>query len=228
MKLGLSLLIATTLVAADVPVIKSKYSNRDLPLTASPDAPHWRDIQPIVIESDFAGQALSGHRTEVRSRWTDTHLLLLYVSHYKTLYTKPQPVTNAETSRLWNWDVAEAFIGSDFDNIKKYKEFQVSPQGEWVDLDIDRTAGAKQIGEAWNSNFEVKARVDADKKIWYGEMKIPFSSIDTRKPAPGNDLRIGLYRIEGPAPNRVHVSWRSTDGKTFHMPERFGTLSLVK
>jgi hypothetical protein len=128
---------------------------------------------------------------------------------------------------LWNWDVAEAFIGSDFENIKKYKEFQVSPQGEWVDLDIDRGAGAKQIGEAWNSGFEVKARIDADKKTWYGEMKIPFAAIDARKPEAGNDLRIGLYRIEGPTPNRVHISWRATDGKTFHMPEQFGILRLT-
>jgi Carbohydrate family 9 binding domain-like len=228
MKLGFALLVAGILAAADVPVIESIYSARDLPLTASPDAPHWHDVKPVVIESDFAGQPLSGHRTEVRSRWTDKHLLLLYVSQYKTLYVKPQPVTNSETSRLWNWDVAEAFIGSDFENIKKYKEFQVSPQGEWVDLDIDRTSGSKQVGEAWNSGFEVKARVDPDKKIWYGEMKIPFAAIDARKPAAGNDLRIGLFRIEGPAPNRVHVSWRSTDGKTFHMPERFGILRLQK
>ena len=43
----------------------------------------------------------------------------------------------------------------------------------------------------------VKARVDAGKKIWYGEMKIPFTAIDTRKPAAGNKLRIGLFRMEG-------------------------------
>ena len=228
MKLSLGLWIAGALLAADVPAIKSMYSARDLPLTASPDAPHWRNVEPVVIESDFAGKRLSGHRTEARSRWTDKHLLLLYVSQYRTLFVKPQPVTNAETSRLWNWDVAEAFIGSDFENIKKYKEFQVSPQGEWVDLDIDRNSGAKQIGEAWNSGFEVMARIDPATNFWYGEMKIPFAAIDARKPAAGNELRIGLYRIEGPAPNRVHVSWRATDGKTFHMPEQFGILKLVK
>lgn len=229
MKLCLALLWAAgTVVAADVPVIKSVYSSTDLPLTASPDAAHWRGIEPITIESDFSGQPLTGHRTEVRSRWTDQHLFLLYVSQYQTLYVKPQPVTNSETSRLWNWDVAEAFIGSDFDNIKKYKEFQVSPQSEWVDLDIDRNTGAKQIGEAWNSGFEVRAHIDTEKKIWYGEMKIPFSAIDSRKPADGSQLRIGLYRIEGPTPNRVHVSWRDTGGKTFHVPEKFGLLQLVK
>ena len=42
-----------------------------------------------------------------------------------------------ETNELWNWDVAEVFIGSDFKNIRRYKEFEVSPQAEWVDLDIN-------------------------------------------------------------------------------------------
>ena len=42
------------------------------------------------------------------------------------------------------------FIGSDFDHIKRYKEFEVSPQNEWVDLDIG----------LWNSGFEHSARID--------------------------------------------------------------------
>ena len=45
-----------------------------------------------------------------------------------------------ETNELWNWDVAEVFIGSDFKNIRRYKEFEVSPQAEWVDLDVNLDA----------------------------------------------------------------------------------------
>ena len=45
-----------------------------------------------------------------------------------------------ETNELWNWDVAEVFIGSDFKNIRRYREFEVSPQAEWVDLDLNLDA----------------------------------------------------------------------------------------
>jgi hypothetical protein len=38
------------------------------------------------------------------------------------------------------------FIGSDFHDIKPYKEFEVSPPNEWVDLDINLSAGMKTDG----------------------------------------------------------------------------------
>lgn len=225
--LALLLLAGALLPAAD-PTLRSQYSASDLPLTADPGASHWKQIAPLVIESDYNGKPTPGHRMEVRSRWTGEHLYLLFVNHYQALNLKPNPETTADTPRLWNWDVSEAFIGSDFENIKRYREFQVSPQGEWIDLAIDRGNTAKQEGAAWNSGYQVKARIDSDKKIWYGEMKIPFRSIDSRKPEASNKLRIGLFRMEGVEPNRILMSWQTTDGKTFHMPEKFGTLELVK
>ncbi|MGH9667486.1 MAG: carbohydrate-binding family 9-like protein, partial [Bryobacteraceae bacterium] len=103
-----------------------------------------------------------------------------------------------------------------------------SPQGEWVDLDIDHDHPKQQTGEAWNSGFTVKARVDRDKKIWYGEMKIPMKSIDARKPRAGLRMRVGLYRMAGIGPNRVDISWQKTGKPSFHVPESFGTLLLVK
>jgi hypothetical protein len=221
-------LLASGLLSAAGPTLRSHYSASDLPLTADDGASHWKQITPLVIESDYNGKPTPGHRMEVRSRWTNEHLYLLYVNHHQSLTLKPNPMTNEDTQRLWNWDVSEAFIGSDFENIKQYKEFQVSPQGEWIDLAIDRGNSAKQEGAAWNSGYQVKARIDSDKKIWYGEMKIPFASIDPKKPVPGTKLRIGLFRMEGAEPSRILMSWQTTDGKTFHMPEKFGTLELVK
>lgn len=227
MKIVLPFLLAVLLSGAE-PTLRSRHSTADLPLTADPGAAHWKNITPVVIESDYSGKPTPGHRMEVRSRWTDGNLYLLFVNHYQELTLKPDPFTNADTPRLWNWDVSEAFIGSDYTNIKRYKEFQVSPQGEWIDLDIDRTNSSGQAGADWNSGYQVKARIDSAKKIWYGEMKIPFAAIDTRTPVANNKLRIGLFRMEGVQPNRTFMSWQTTDGKTYHMPEKFGTLELVR
>ena len=63
---------------------------------------------------------------------------------------------SSETPRLWNWDVAEAFIGSDFERIGFYKEFQVSPQGEWVDLAIDRDNRRRRA--AWRGTPATRSR----------------------------------------------------------------------
>ena len=57
--------------------------------------------------------------------------------------------------------MAEVFIGSDFKNIRRYKEFEISPQGEWVDLDINLDAPRHEDGWVWNSGFQASARIDS-------------------------------------------------------------------
>jgi hypothetical protein len=208
--------------------IESKRIGKDVALTADPQAPHWKTAKAVIADRDRYGKPVAGHRTEIRSLWSGQHLYLLFVCPYDELYLKPQPSTTTETNKLWDWDVAEAFIGADFEKIHRYREFQVSPQGEWVDLDIDRMAKQPANGWKWNSGYTVKARIDKDKKIWYGEMKIPIGSIDTRPPKVGNEMRINLYRIQGPMPDRTHIAWQPVNAESYHTPEAFGRLVLVQ
>lgn len=222
-------LLAATLYADGPGRIESKYSGKEFPLTADPNAAQWKGVKPVIAEGDRYGKPVPGHRTEIRSRWTKDHLYFLYVCPYEKLFLKPSPSTATETNKLWDWDVAEVFIGADFKNINRYREFQVSPQGEWVDLDIDRQSPSPQAGWKWNSGFTVKARVDANRKVWYGEMKIPIASVDSRPAKEGTELRINFFRIQGPmAPDRVHVAWQPPNANSYHTPEAFGRIVLVK
>jgi cellulose/xylan binding protein with CBM9 domain len=206
-------------------VFVSHRAPADFALTADPDSPSWKGVAGVLADRDRQGQPVPGHRTEIRSRWTPGNLYLLYIAPYEELNLHPSPSTDTETNKLWEWDVAEAFIGSDFKNIKQYKEFQVSPQGEWVDLHIDRGAQPPLHDVSWNSSYEVKARIDRDKRVWYGEMRIPMKAIDPRPARAGNEMRINLYRIQGPEP-RKHVNWQPVKNESFHTPEAFGTLRL--
>jgi hypothetical protein len=207
-------------------VLESAYSAREIGLDTDPASDAWATAPRVLAIRDRAGQPIAGRPTEIRSRWTKEHLYLLYICPYDVLNLKPNPTPEAETPRLWNWDVGEAFIGSDFERIGRYKEFQVSPQSEWVDLDIDRDNPKGQQGMRWNSGYSVKGRIDAQSKIWYGVMRIPFGAIDTRPPEKGRELRIGLYRIGGVEPNKQYYTWRPTDGVSFHVPRAFGILRL--
>lgn len=213
---------------ADPGVFASFYAGKDFELTADPDAAPWKGISGVIAERDQFGRTVPNHRTEIRSRWTERNLYLLYICPYEELYLKPNPVTDVETNKLWEYDVAEAFIGSDFQNIRRYKEFEVSPQGEWVDLDIDRDQPKPEGGWLWNSGFRVKARIDEKAKIWYAEMQIPFASIDSRPPREGLELRINLYRAQGKPPNRKFICWQPTQNRSFHTPEAFGRLVLKR
>jgi hypothetical protein len=187
----------------------------------------WSTATPVYIERDSFGKAAPGYRTEVRSRWTKDNLYFLFICPYEQLHLKPGPNARQETNELWNWDVAEVFVGSDFSDIKRYKEFEVSPQGEWIDLDINLRNPHHEDGWKWNSGFQVAARVDEQKRIWYGAMRIPLAAIDPRPALPGNTLRVNLFRSQGP-PHHLHeIAWQPPMSKSFHVPEKFGLLKLV-
>ncbi len=207
----------------DTPTFVSKRMKRDFKLTADPKSPPWRDAQPVSAAKNYIGQPVPLPPTEIRSRWTKNNLYLLFSCPYDELNLKPDPNTKAETQKLWNWDVAEAFLGSDQEHPERYREFQVSPQGEWVDLEIDRVHPKPDGGAWWNSGFEVKARIDAEHKIWYGAMKIPLASFS---PAAGLELRAGLYRLQGAGPRKQYIAWQPTGERNFHVPQAFGVLRL--
>lgn len=216
-----------SMLAAEA-VIQSKWAESDPRLDTDPRSSFWQAGQPIYIDSDAHGKPEPKYKTEIHTRWTNNNLYILFICPYEELNLKPNPNTSAETNNLWDWDVAEAFIGADFKNIRRYREFEISPRGEWVDLDIDLDRQHDDSGWKWNSGFEVSARIDEAAHVWYGSMRIPYASIDGRTAAAGNTLRINLFRCQGPTSTRKYLAWQAPLRDNFHTPERFGTLKLVK
>jgi hypothetical protein len=208
------------------PTVRSLSAHKDVPLDTNTASPFWHAAVPVYMDGDAHGNPVPNYRTEVRTRWTKKNLYVLFVCPYEQLNLKPNPKTSTETYELWNWDVAEVFIGTDFKDIKRYKEFEVSPQGEWIDLDIDLHKPHHEEGWTWNSGFQVSARIDHDAHVWYAAMKIPYSGIDTRQATAGNVLRINLFRSQGPESSRHEIAWQAPMSNTFHVPERFGLLKL--
>ena len=210
------------------PTAKSLWAENDVKLDTNQTSSFWGMAPSVYLDTDAHGHRVPKYRTEVRMRWTNQNLYFLFICPYEELNLKPDPKTATETYELWNWDVAEVFIGADFKDIKHYKEFEVSPQGEWIDLDIDLHKPHHEEGWKWNSGFNVSARIDRAAHVWYAAMTIPYSAIDTRPAAVGNILRINLFRSQGPPSNRHEITWQPPMADTFHVPERFGLLQLAK
>ncbi len=208
--------------------MESTWAKSDPPLETNPTSSFWRGSRPIYMDADTKGKRDPKYRTEIRTRWTNQNLYFLFVCPYEELNLKPHPNPSAETNELWNWDVAEAFIGADFSDIRRYREFEISPQGEWVDLAIDLDKPHDTEGWKWNSGFGVSARIDQSAHVWYGAMRIPYSAIDSRPAAAGNRLRINLFRSQGPSSALHQIAWQAPMSESFHVPERFGLLKLVK
>ncbi|MEZ5352144.1 MAG: carbohydrate-binding family 9-like protein [Bryobacteraceae bacterium] len=228
---GMMLAAAGMAMAADNAgmLIPAPQAKKDFALTADPSSAAWRNVPVVKAAVDpFGKPATAGNAFDFRVQWTPANLYFLFECPYETLTLKPQPDTRNETNKLWEWDVTEIFIGADFDNIHRYLELQVSPQGEWVDLDIDRKKPLPEGGWKWNSGMTVRARIDQKKRVWYGEMKIPLASIDKRTPAAGNEFRINVYRLTGGPGARTSTMWAPVGNRSHHTPEMFGRMVLTR
>jgi hypothetical protein len=224
------LLIAISLCAGALAqsqaVMQSSKASHDIDPDTNPTSDFWKSAPAVFATNENFGKPMPGLKTEIRSRWTEDNLYFLFMCPYDELWLKPEPATSTETNKLWDWDVAEVFIGSDFEHIRRYKEFELSPQGEWVDLDINLDSRASAGGVNWNSSFATASRIDKDAKVWYGVMRIPWAALDASQPAAGSKLRINFYRQQGPPPDRKKICWQPTKKVTFHVPESFGVLTL--
>src|SRR5262249_5445630 len=142
------------------------------------------------------------------------------------------PTQNGAPRRgLWDRDVVEMFLGDDWDNIRHYREFEIAPTGDWIDLAID--LDRPKAGEAWQSGWNVMAAIGESAKVWYAAARIPLRSVSTKRVEPGTRWRANLYRIdgEGPDPRRRFMCWQPTcvkDRDPNHVPENFGTLVFAR
>ena len=209
-------------------LMQSLHAEQDRALETNPDLDFWQTPHPVFAQVDPQGHALAQFRTEIRSRWTKDDLYFLFICPYHQLYLKPSPDTIRETNQLWKWNVAEVFIGSDFDDIRRYKEFELSPHDEWIDLDINLNKPHHEQGWVWNSGFGHAARIDSREHVWYAALRIPFAALGISPPGPGTTFRLNLFRTEGPPREQKEIMWQPTMSTTFHVPERFGLLRLAE
>ena len=100
----------------------------------------------------------------------------------------------------------------------------MSPRGEWLDFDIDhkRQAG---LGLPLDSKFEVTARVDSSRRIWYGAMRIPRASIGLEVDADELEVSVNFFR--SPGHQHLEIAWKPTFDKSFYVPQQFGILRMI-
>jgi hypothetical protein len=201
-------------------------------LDLDPRAVPWRDAATARIVKDCSRTVdYPDLGTEVRVFWTNRSVYLLFACPYRSLNTFPPAVDGRDRDKLWDRDVVEIFLGDDWKNIRHYREYEIAPTGERVDLAINLDGGEE--GRAWNSGWETRARIDAPAKIWYAAARIPLTSVSNDSVAPGTRWRINLYRIDGDGPDseRRFLCWQPTcvrDRDPNHVPEAFGTLTFLR
>lgn len=207
------------------PVLVATHAARDFEPDGNLDKPVWKNAPEVWIERNSVNAARRSElRTQVKAVWSDTNLYLAFQCPFGKI-TVYEPPERDERWQLWEKDVVEAFIGADFDDIDSYKEFEVAPNNDWLDLDIGRRT--KKVDWAWNSGWHHATRVDREKKVWTCEMQIPLESIGGKTPvAAGTRWRINLYRCDDSGSPRAYLAWNPPRSRSFHSPSSFGTLEF--
>jgi len=166
-------------------------------------------------------------RTQVRGFWTSTHLYLLFSCPYNELNLFLPPLGGGPRDKLWDRDVVEIFLGEDWTRIGHYREFEIAPTGDWIDLAIDLDRDS--YDQSWRSGWKTAARIDQAAHAWYAAVRIPLSAVGSAPVKQGSKWRANLYRIEGQGPDarRHFLCWQPTcvvHRDPNHVPENFGTL----
>ena len=201
--------------------------NGSPPLATDPSRKPWRTAAVTRLRRDCTHKTdYPELNTEIRGFWTDTDLYLLFRCPFKELNLFLPP-TGGPRVKLWDRDVVEMFLGDDWDNIRHYREFEIAPTGDWIDLAID--LDKKSYDHKWRSGWETAARVDRKTHTWYAAARIPLASVSRKPVEPGTKWRANLYRIDGLGDDaqRHFLCWQPTcvlNRDPNHVPEHFGTL----
>src|SRR5215470_7780258 len=143
--------------------------SRALDKDGFPPSTAWEQSQPIRFDADWQGNNADPQRTtEVRLLWTKETLFVRFVCRYRDLTTFADSDPDGRRYQLWDRDVAEVFLQPDPSSPLRYWEFEISPNGMWIDLDIDLD---KQPGHKGNPQSGMKSRVQVDEKqrVWISE-----------------------------------------------------------
>ncbi len=196
-------------------------------LTLNPDAGIWKRAASATMDKDCTHTTeYKTLKTEIRAFWTDTNLYLLFKCPYTVLNLFLPPDSSQPHVGLWDRDVVEMFLGYDWEHIRHYREFEIAPTGDWIDLAID--LDKKSYDHSWRSGWRTMARIDETQKLWYAAAQIPLSSVSPEPVHAGTKWRGNLYRIDGlgPDPQRHFMCWQPTcvlKRDANHVPEHFGT-----
>jgi alpha-galactosidase len=190
-----------------------------------PSAAAWEAAPAVHFDHDWRGENSDPERaTTVQLLYTASTLYLRFVARFRVITVFDDAESTGRRDHLWDRDVAEAFLQPQPSHLRHYKEFEVSPNGYWIDLDINN--GERQDLQ---SGLQRRVSIDQAAKSWTADVAIPMKSL-CAKFDPDVTWRVNFYRAEGAAEPRFYSAWRPTltPQPNFHVPELFGYLKFAK
>ena len=191
----------------------------------------WRLVPHAAFDHNYTGdKRYPKLKTEGASLWSDKYVYFAFWCKYEELNVYKGENPAKERWELWERDVVEVFLNPEPKKVNHYYEFEVAPNNQWLDLEID--LDKKPFNDAgWNSGFEHAVRLDEKQHLWMCEMRIPLEVMKAQL-SPGAQWRANFYRAEGSGPDerRSLLAWSPVVARdeAFHNPSRFGIIRFVR
>ena len=199
--------------------------SHEIALDARHPVTEWQAAETVSFSQDWQGKNVDPEReTRAPVLWTPQTLYLRFECRYRELFLFEDSEANGRRDQLWDRDVAEVFLQPDPSRPRYYREFEVSPNGMWVDLDIF-PEGRRDLG----GGLQRSVWLDPEHHVWSAELAIPMQAL-TASFDPKAEWRVNFFRVEGAREPRFYSAWRATHTPqpNFHVPSAFGRLRFLR
>lgn len=189
----------------------------------------WDKAKSVTIDKYWSGDdAPKSRRFKTKILWSDTALYVRFEANQKEpLVVSEKPNLTSKTIGLWDRDVCEIFLAPNKEEFRKYFEFEIAPNGEWLDLGIYQKPDERITDWDYNSGMQSKSVIGKD-KVWMA-IKVEWKAFG-KQPKPGDVWLGNLFRCIGSGETRGYLAWSPTFTKepSFHVPEKFGEFEFMK
>ena len=173
--------------------------------------------------------------TDLWVAWTPSFLYCHFSCSFASLNVSGNPQSANKTMGLWDRDVVEIFIAPDTVNRYLYREIEVSPAGEWLDVELQMENGERHSNWDWRSGVESASVIEdelkggANGRVWKTAFRIPTETLFGGILKSGQECLGNFFRCDGSEPDRNYLAWSPTmtEQPNFHVPERFGRIRFI-
>lgn len=189
----------------------------------------WSETESILIDKYWSGEdAPPGRQFKTKLLWSDTAFYIRFeANQFEPLIVSENINLTTKTHGLWNRDVCEIFVAPDKNEPNKYYEFEVAPNGEWIDLAIQQLSDKRETDFEYNSAMKTAALIETNKITM--AIKIEWTAFG-KVPQAEDVWQGNLFRCVGSGETRGYLAWSPTEtaAPNFHVPEKFGEFQFIK
>lgn len=189
----------------------------------------WKKAKEVSIGTYWSGENAPKERQfKTKFLWSKTALYVRFEANQaEPIIVSDKPNLQTKTRGLWDRDVCEIFLAPNKAEFRKYFEFEIAPNGEWIDLGIHQLPDKRETNWDYNSGMKSAAKITEKKVVM--TIKVEWKAFG--KTPKAGDIWLGnILRAMGSEPDRGYLAWSPTETKqpNFHVPEKFGEFEFLK